>query len=208
MLWVLHEFLSWENTVHVSPQRRGPSFYFPELDSAASHSRTFHVRFKGGGSVRWGRRSWSTLCISAFSASCLVASCSGFFFLFSYFLLVKAALLYTFSKLTKCHFGEDWLDFQGQMKPTPHKCHPAGISNSPFTHMGPLYFFAPWGQAWPCDMLWPKRCEPERYVSLLGRSIKSLRMIFRFLSFPFLLVTATLPDREGSEKATQPPRET
>lgn len=33
-------------------------------------------------------------------------------------------------------------------------------------------------------------------------------MISHFLSFPFPLVTATLPDREGSEKAPQPPRET
>lgn len=84
------------------------------------------------------------------------APCSGFFFLFSHFLLVKAALLYTFSKLIKCHFGEDWLDFQSQMKSTQHKCHSAGISNSPFTHMRPLHFFAPWSQAWLCDTLWPK----------------------------------------------------
>lgn len=38
------------------------------------------------------------------------APCSGFFFLFSHFLLIKAALLYIFSNLTKCHIGEDWPD--------------------------------------------------------------------------------------------------
>lgn len=30
-----------------------------------------------------------------------------------------------------------------------------------------------WHQVWPCDLIWPMKCEMKSYMSLLGRSLKS-----------------------------------